>query len=152
MKYSGHRKIICEISKFSKFNTFICLGYYTNTNACIYTCLQIPPRENWFQYVPRVYAAAINFPCIITLLYRTCKFPIQLPPPFSSTKPFLVGLKTLMRENTLIFILRQHGIMAWSRKLILRLKRLEKDSLITLVGSAFLCRHKGSKLCGLSNV
>ena len=29
--------------------------------------LQIPPRENWFQYVRRVYATTINFPCIITL-------------------------------------------------------------------------------------
>ena len=35
----------------------------------IYSCLQIPPRENWFQYVHRVYATAINFPCISTLLY-----------------------------------------------------------------------------------
>ena len=35
---------------------------------CIYSCLQIPPRENWFQYVRRVYATAINFPCISTLL------------------------------------------------------------------------------------
>ena len=33
----------------------------------IYSCLRIPPRENWFQYVRRVYATAINFPCIITL-------------------------------------------------------------------------------------
>ena len=32
---------------------------------CIYSCFQIPPRENWFQYVRRVYATAINFPCII---------------------------------------------------------------------------------------
>ena len=30
--------------------------------------LQIPPRENWFLYVRRVYATAINFPCSITLL------------------------------------------------------------------------------------
>jgi len=28
----------------------------------------ISPRENWFQYVRRVYATAINFPCIITLI------------------------------------------------------------------------------------
>ena len=35
---------------------------------CIYSCLQIPPRENWFQYVCRVYTTAINFPCI-TFLY-----------------------------------------------------------------------------------
>ena len=29
--------------------------------------LQIPPRENWFQYVSRVCATAINFPCITFL-------------------------------------------------------------------------------------
>ena len=34
----------------------------------IFFCLQIPPRENWFQHVRRVYATAINFPCIITLI------------------------------------------------------------------------------------
>ena len=32
-----------------------------------YSCLQIPPRENWFQYVRRVYTTAINFPCITSL-------------------------------------------------------------------------------------
>ena len=37
-----------------------------NKNWCIYSCLQIPPRKNWFQYVRRVYATAIKFPCIIT--------------------------------------------------------------------------------------
>ena len=26
-----------------------------------------PPRENWFHYVRREYATAINFPCLITL-------------------------------------------------------------------------------------
>ena len=31
---------------------------------CIYSCLQISPRENWFQYVRRVHKTAINFPCI----------------------------------------------------------------------------------------
>ena len=35
---------------------------------CIYSCLQIPARESWFQYVQKVYATAINFPCIITLI------------------------------------------------------------------------------------
>jgi len=38
-----------------------------NYNNYQNSCLQIPPRENWFQYVRRVYAAAINFPCITTL-------------------------------------------------------------------------------------
>ena len=27
MKYSGHRKLLCEISKLSKFNAFNLLGY-----------------------------------------------------------------------------------------------------------------------------
>ena len=33
------------------------------------TCLQNPPRENLFQYVRRVYATAINLPCISTLVW-----------------------------------------------------------------------------------
>ena len=35
----------------------------------------ILPRENWFQYVRRVYTTAINFPCIVPLLIFTilCK-------------------------------------------------------------------------------
>ena len=32
------------------------------------TAASIPPRDNWFQNVRRVYASAINLPCIITLL------------------------------------------------------------------------------------
>ena len=43
-----------------------------NGQKCIYSCLQIPPRENWFQSVRRVYATAINFPCIITLVPIMC--------------------------------------------------------------------------------
>ena len=39
-----------------------------NEHWCIYSCLQIPPRENWIQYVRRVWTTAINFPCIITLV------------------------------------------------------------------------------------
>ena len=38
-----------------------------NEHWCIYSCLQIPPRENWFQYVHRVYETAINFPYITAL-------------------------------------------------------------------------------------
>ena len=65
MNYSGHRKLLCELSKLSKLNAFILLGSRGNTDA--YSCLQIPLRENWFQYVRRVYTTAINFPCISTL-------------------------------------------------------------------------------------
>ena len=35
MKYSGHRKLLCELSKLSKFNAFNLLGYLTNTDASI---------------------------------------------------------------------------------------------------------------------
>ena len=34
---------------------------------CIYSCLQTPLGENWFKYVRREYATAVNFPCLITL-------------------------------------------------------------------------------------
>ena len=38
-----------------------------NEHCCVYSCLQIPPKENWFQYVRRVYTTTINFPCITSL-------------------------------------------------------------------------------------
>ena len=65
MKYSGYRKLLCELSKLSKFNALTSSD--TKQTRIHYSCLQISPRENWFQYVRRVYATAINFPCIITL-------------------------------------------------------------------------------------
>ena len=65
MKYSGHRKLLCELSKLLKFKANI-----LNEHGCIYYCLQIPPRENWFQYVHRVYTNANDFPC---LTFLTCK-------------------------------------------------------------------------------
>ena len=40
----------------------------TKRTLMIYSCLQIPPKENWFQYVHRVYTTAINFPCITFLI------------------------------------------------------------------------------------
>ena len=73
MKYSGHMKLLCELSKLLKFNAFNLHGYETNTDSC----LQIPPRENWFQYVRRVYATAINFPCITTLNKQVFNSSIQ---------------------------------------------------------------------------
>ena len=60
MKCSGHRKLFCELSNFYR---------RLNEHWYIYSCLQIPPKENWLQYVRRVYATAINFPCLITLIH-----------------------------------------------------------------------------------
>ena len=73
MKYSGHRKLLSELSKLSKLsklNAFLLSS--SDTKRCIYSCLQIQHRENWFQYVRRVYATAINFPYIITLVLAVC--------------------------------------------------------------------------------
>ena len=49
------RKVISEV-----YTSFV-------LQCTVYACLQIPPKENWFQYERRVYATEINFPCIITL-------------------------------------------------------------------------------------
>ena len=64
----GHRKLPCELSKLS--NLMLLTSSDTKKHWCIYSCLQIPPTENRFQYVRRVYATAINFPCI-KALYKT---------------------------------------------------------------------------------
>ena len=50
-------------------NYYVNFENYQNLDKhwCIYSCLQIPPRENWFQCVRRVYATANNFPCITFL-------------------------------------------------------------------------------------
>ena len=43
-------------------------------HRCIYSCLQIPPRENWFQYVRRVSQPQLTFlallPCLKLLLAK----------------------------------------------------------------------------------
>ena len=58
-----------------------------NEHWCIYSCLQIPPRENWFHHVRRVYAAAFIFPCILTLTLYKCTVldtnrDVHNPPPY----------------------------------------------------------------------
>ena len=63
---------------YNQWNILVTGNYYVNyqkyQNSMLLTSsdtkrtmrhlLQIPPRENWFQYVRRVYGTAINFPCI----------------------------------------------------------------------------------------
>ena len=60
MKYSGHMKLLCELSKLS-FNAFNPFVYLTNTDASI-PVYKFRPEIIGFN----MYATAINFPCIIT--------------------------------------------------------------------------------------
>ena len=50
MKYSGHRKLLCELSKLSKFNAFNLLGYLTNTKASILVYKFCPDRTGFNMY------------------------------------------------------------------------------------------------------
>ena len=50
MKYSGHRKLLCELSKLSKFNAFNLLGYQTNTDASIIVYKFHPERTGFNMY------------------------------------------------------------------------------------------------------
>ena len=50
MKYSGHRKILCELLKLSKLNAFILLGYLTNTGASILVYKFRPERTGFNMY------------------------------------------------------------------------------------------------------
>ena len=63
----GNYYVIIKIIKIKCFHPPRIL----NEHWCIYSCLHTPPRENWFQYVRKVNAPAINFPCIITLAIPT---------------------------------------------------------------------------------
>ena len=51
MKYSGHRKLLCELSKLSKFNAFNLIGYKTNTDASILVYKFRPERTGFYLYV-----------------------------------------------------------------------------------------------------
>ena len=52
MKYSGHRKLICdcEFSKISKLNAFILLGFSTKTDASILVYKFRPERTGFTMY------------------------------------------------------------------------------------------------------
>ena len=47
MKYSGHRKLLCELSKLSKYNAFNLLEYLTNTDASILVYKFRPKRTGF---------------------------------------------------------------------------------------------------------
>ena len=50
MKYSGHKKLLCELSKLSKLNAFILRGYYRNTDASILVYKHRPERTGYSMY------------------------------------------------------------------------------------------------------
>ena len=50
MKYSGHRKLLCELSKLSKLNAFILLGHQKNTDASILVYKFRPERTGFNMY------------------------------------------------------------------------------------------------------
>ena len=53
MKYSSHRKLLCELSKLSKFNAFNLLGYATTNNfpwiiiLIIWISIELFPHISW---------------------------------------------------------------------------------------------------------
>ena len=80
----------------------------------------LPPRENWFQYVRRVYATAINIPCIKTL--SPPKFLLRETEPGAGMRA-VPGLEVALRECA-IHPRRNKGI---------------KDINSETLSSAFLC-------------
>ena len=50
MKYSGHRKLLCEFLKLSKLNAFIFLGYQTNSDTSILVYKFRPERTGFNMY------------------------------------------------------------------------------------------------------
>ena len=51
MKYSGHKKLLSELLKFSKSNAFILIGYYTYTDVSILVYKLRPERTSFNMYV-----------------------------------------------------------------------------------------------------
>ena len=50
MKYSGHRKLSCDLLKLSKFNVFNLLGYKTNIDASIIVYKFRPEKTGFNMY------------------------------------------------------------------------------------------------------
>ena len=50
MNYSGHRKLLCELSKLSKLNAFNLLEYLTNTDASILVYKFRPEKTGFNMY------------------------------------------------------------------------------------------------------
>ena len=101
---------------------------------CFYSCLQIPPRENLFQYVRRVYTTAINFPCITSLIAHIFYFNREN---FSS----LYSLKNNNNKN-----LRIYKHFSWIFKILRKSKVLETTFCNSYHSSTFPGVMRGSTL------
>ena len=64
------RKVISEVYASFVLQCTVSGIHLSYKKSMKYSSLQIPLRENWFQYVRRVYETAINFPYISTLQGR----------------------------------------------------------------------------------
>ena len=69
MKYSGHKKLLCELSKLSKFNAFNFLGYLTNTDASILV-YKFRPKRTGFNVYAEYTRPQLTFLALEPCLYR----------------------------------------------------------------------------------
>ena len=72
MKYSGHRNLLCELSKLSKLNAFILLGHYTNTDASILVYKFRPERTGfnmYAEYTQQQLTFLALVPCVSVYLF-----------------------------------------------------------------------------------
>ena len=69
MKHSGHRKLLCELSKCNAFNLLL---YLTNTDASILV-YKFRPERTGFNMYAEYKQHAINF-CCITFMLNTNKW------------------------------------------------------------------------------
>ena len=82
MKYSGHRKLLCELSKLSKLNAFNLLEYLTNTDASILVYKFRPERTGFNMYaectqLQLTFLVLVPWSNIAEPLQSTCKHSVQ---------------------------------------------------------------------------
>ena len=78
MKYSGHRKLLCELSNSSKFNAFNLIGYYTNTDV-----YKFHPERTGFN----LYAEYTQLQLTFLALHPCCSLRLVYFTPTSASLP-----------------------------------------------------------------
>ena len=82
MKCSGHRKLLCELSKLSKSKAFIVLGYQTNTDASIVVYKFRPERTGLNMYAdyarPQLtFLALMPWPALCETVYMCTAYSVH---------------------------------------------------------------------------